>query len=76
MTAYVHDIANVIKEGQKAGTFVDIPPTTQALLILGMCNGATDWYGTAPSPRGIEEIADNAARIALAGAQGAVRKRR
>src|SRR3984893_15110318 len=36
MSTYVHDIADVIKEGQKAGTFVDIPPMAQALLILGM----------------------------------------
>jgi len=73
MSAYVHDIANVIKEGQKAGTFVDVPPMAQALLILGMCNGTTDWYGTARSPRSIDEIADYAARIALAGAQGTVK---
>jgi AcrR family transcriptional regulator len=76
MSAYVHDIANVIKEGQKAGTFVDVPPMAQALLILGMCNGTTDWYGTARSPRSIDEIADYAARIALAGAQGTVETRR
>jgi AcrR family transcriptional regulator len=76
MSAYVHDIANVINEGQKAGTFVDIPASTQALLILGMCNGTTEWYGSARSPRSIDEIADNAAQIALAGAQGNIRKRR
>ena len=76
MSAYVHDIANVIKEGQKAGTFVDIPASTQALLILGMCNGTTEWYGSARSPRSIDEIADYAARLALAGAQGAVKARR
>jgi AcrR family transcriptional regulator len=76
MSAYVHDIANVINEGQKSGTFVDIPASTQALLILGMCNGTTEWYGSARSPRSIDEIADNAAQIALAGAKGDIRKRR
>jgi len=76
MSAYVHDIANVIKEGQKAGTFIDMPPTAQTLLILGMCNGTTDWYGSARSPRGIDEIAEYAAQLALAGVQGTARKRR
>lgn len=38
ISAYVHRIANVIEAGQKDGTFVDVPPMTQALLILGMCN--------------------------------------
>src|SRR5882757_3146621 len=69
MSAYVHDIANVIKEGQKAGTFIDMPPTAQTLLILGMCNGTTDWYGSARSPRGVDEIAEYAAQLALAGVQ-------
>lgn len=30
MLAYVRSIANVVKEGQKHGAFVDIPPTTAA----------------------------------------------
>jgi AcrR family transcriptional regulator len=76
MAAYVHDIADVIKAGQKDGKFVDIPPTTQALLILGMCNGTTDWYRGARSRPSIDEIADYTARMALAGAQGPARKRR
>jgi TetR/AcrR family transcriptional regulator, cholesterol catabolism regulator len=75
MSTYVHDVAKVITEGQKAGTFADVPSTAQALLILGMCNGTTEWYGSARSLRNIDEIADYAARIALAGAQGTVRKR-
>src|SRR5882757_602657 len=70
MSTYVHDVAKVITEGQKAGTFADVPSTAQALLILGMCNGTTEWYGSARSLRNIDEIADYAARIALAGAQG------
>jgi AcrR family transcriptional regulator len=71
MVDYVHSIAKVIKAGQKDGSFIDIPPTTQALLILGMCNGTTDWYTRVGSPVRIDEIADFAARIAIAGVQGA-----
>ena len=33
---YVHRIATIIEAGQADGTFVDIPPMTQALLILAM----------------------------------------
>ncbi|PXX03271.1 TetR/AcrR family transcriptional regulator [Mycolicibacterium moriokaense] len=76
MSAYVRDIAHVIEAGQKDGTFVDVPARTQTLLILGMCNGTTEWYGTSQSPRSIDEIADYAAQLALAGAKGTVRKRR
>jgi AcrR family transcriptional regulator len=76
MAAYVHGIAKVIKAGQKDGSFIDIPPTTQALLILGMCNGTTDWYTGGRSPAGIDEIADFAARIALAGVRGAAGRNR
>ena len=73
---YVHSIAKVIKAGQKDGSFIDIPPTTQALLILGMCNGTTDWYTRVGSPVRIDEIADFAARIAIAGVQGAPSRHR
>ena len=76
MADYVHSIAKVIKAGQKDGSFIDIPPTTQALLILGMCNGTTDWYTRVGSPVRIDEIADFTARIALAGVQGAPRRNR
>ena len=76
MTAYVHSIAKVIKAGQKDGSFIDIPPTTQALLILGMCNGTTDWYTGGMSQVSIDEIADFAARIAIAGVQGAPSRNR
>ena len=76
MADYVHSIAKVIKAGQKDGSFIDIPPTTQALLILGMCNGTTDWYTRVGSPVRIDEIADFAARIAIAGVQGAPSRNR
>jgi AcrR family transcriptional regulator len=69
--AYVRSIANVIEAGQKDGTFVDVPPLAQALLILGMCNGTTEWYRGTRSRLSIDEIAEYAARIALAGAMGA-----
>jgi AcrR family transcriptional regulator len=76
MWAYVHAIADVIEAGQKDGTFVDVPAVTQALLIIGMCNGTIDWYRPSRSPLSIDEIADYAARMALAGATGAKRLKR
>ena len=76
MADYVQSIAKVIKVGQKDGSFIDIPPTTQALLILGMCNGTADWYTRVGSPARIDEIADFAARIAIAGVQGAPSRNR
>jgi AcrR family transcriptional regulator len=77
MSAYVREIAEVIEAGQKDGTFVDdVPATAQTLLILGMCNGTTDWYGSFPALRKIDEIADYAAQLALAGAMGVARTRR
>jgi AcrR family transcriptional regulator len=69
ISAYVHRIANVIEAGQKEGTFIDVPPMPQALLIVGMCNGTTEWYSTR-SRRKIDDIADYAARMALSGAMG------
>jgi hypothetical protein len=65
----------VIAAGQKDGTFVDVPPMTQTLLILGMCNGTTEWYSARSRPS-IDEIADDAARMALAGATGAIHPQR
>src|SRR5258705_249463 len=70
MSNYVHSIANVIKEGQKDGTFVDVPPTTQVLLILGMCNGTTEWYAGARPRLTVDQIAEYAARLALSGVMG------
>jgi hypothetical protein len=45
-------------------------------LILGMCNGTTDWYTGGMSHVSIDEIADFAARIALAGVRGAAKRSR
>jgi AcrR family transcriptional regulator len=70
MSDYVRSIAKVIKEGQKDGTFVDVPPTTQVLLILGMCNGTTEWYAGTRPRLSIEDIAEYAARLALSGVTG------
>lgn len=70
MAAYVRDIAKVIKAGQADGTFVKIPPKAQALLILGMCNGTTEWYDTERSSLGIDLIAECTAQLALAGVKG------
>jgi AcrR family transcriptional regulator len=76
MSTYVRRIANVIEAGQKDGTFIDGPPMIQALLIIGMGNGTTDWYSSTRSRRSIDEIADYAARIALSGLLGSDRPKR
>jgi AcrR family transcriptional regulator len=76
MSAYVRGIAKVIEAGQKDGTFVDVPPMQQALLIIGMCNGTTEWYGVTRTRRSIDEVADYAARMALNGAMGTDRRTR
>jgi AcrR family transcriptional regulator len=70
IAAYVRRIADIIEAGQKDGTFTDVPPLTQALLILGMCNGTTEWYNAARSRLSIDEVADYAARMALSGVTG------
>src|ERR1700730_6362416 len=75
MMAYVHAVAEVIAAGQKDSTFVDVPPMTQALLILGMCNGTSEWYSANPSRLSVDEIADYAARMALTGAMGGKRSK-
>jgi AcrR family transcriptional regulator len=75
ISAYTHAIADVIAAGQKDGTFVDVPAMTQTLLILGMCNGTTEWYSARSRPS-IDEIAEHAARMALAGATGTDRASR
>jgi TetR/AcrR family transcriptional regulator, cholesterol catabolism regulator len=71
MIAYTRRIADVIAAGQATGRFIDIPPMTQALLILGMCNETIEWYGHARTSRNIEQIAEYAARMALSGVLGA-----
>jgi AcrR family transcriptional regulator len=67
ISAYVRRIAKVIEAGQKDGTFVDVPPMPQALLIVGMCNGTTEWYSSTRSHLSIDELADYAARMTLSG---------
>jgi len=71
MLAYARRIANVIEAGQSDGTFVAFPSLTQALLILGMCSGTTEWYSAAQSRLSIDELADYAAQLALSGVMGA-----
>lgn len=67
MFDYIHRVADVIKAGQEAGLFVEVPPMTQALLIVGMCNSTTEWFDRNRSHRSIDEVADDAARIAISG---------
>lgn len=67
MLEYVQRVADVIAAGQRAGAFVTAHPMTQALLLVGMCNGTTQWYEGARSRSSIDEVADQAARIALSG---------
>jgi AcrR family transcriptional regulator len=71
---YVNRIAKIIEAGQAEGTFVDIPPMTQALLILAMCNGTTGWYST-QTELSVDETAEYVARMALSGAMGRSRPR-
>lgn len=70
MFGYVHRVADVIEAGQRAGVFATAHPMTQALLLVGMCNGTTQWYEGARSRGSIDEVADQAARIALSGLTG------
>jgi hypothetical protein len=70
MLAYVRRIANVIEAGQGDGTFVNVPAMAQALLILGIRNGTTEWYGGTRAHYRIDEVADFTARLALSGVMG------
>ncbi|MDX1872083.1 TetR/AcrR family transcriptional regulator [Mycolicibacterium sp. 120266] len=70
MSDYVHRIADVVKAGQRAGTFLPAPPMMQALLLVGMCNGTTQWYEGTRSRTSIDEVADQAARVAISGLTG------
>ncbi|GAS99186.1 putative uncharacterized protein [Mycolicibacterium canariasense] len=70
MLGYVQRVADVIEAGQRARIFVTVHPMTQALLLVGMCNGTTQWYDGVHSRSSIDEIADQAARIALSGLTG------
>ncbi|WP_319449814.1 MULTISPECIES: TetR/AcrR family transcriptional regulator [unclassified Mycobacterium] len=66
-SAYVRGIADVIKRGQKAGTFFRGSAMTQALLVVGMCNWTTDWYRADQAHLTIEEVAEYAAQMAISG---------
>lgn len=70
ISAYIHRIADVIEAGQRSGVFFDGPPTSLALLIIGMCNSTTEWRDGARSSASVDEIAENAARLAVAGLRG------
>jgi AcrR family transcriptional regulator len=67
ISAYIHRIADVISDGQRKGVFFDGPPTSLALLIIGMCNSTTEWRDGRRTKASIAEIADNAARLAVDG---------
>lgn len=66
--AYVRRVARVISDGQRDGVFVDVPPTAQALLIIGMCNWTIEWHSPA-SHLSIDQVADHAARSAVSGVE-------
>ena len=75
MTDYVHRIADVIEAGQRTGVFVTEHPMTLALLLVGMCNGTTQWFDSARSSGSVDEIADHATLVAISGvtSRGATR---
>jgi AcrR family transcriptional regulator len=70
ISSYIHRIAGVIEDGQRNGVFFEGPPTSLALLIIGMCNSTTEWRDGRRTKASADEIADNAARLAVAGLQG------
>jgi hypothetical protein len=49
---------------------------TQALLIVGMCNGTTERRSANRSRLSVDEIADYVAQMALTGATGTYRAKR
>lgn len=65
---YVRRVAEVIESGQREGSLVSIPPTTQALSIIGMCNWTIYWYDPSHGP-GVEEVAAYISRLAIGGAR-------
>lgn len=67
IAAYIHRVADVIEAGQHAGVFFAGPPTSLALLIIGMCNSTTEWRDAQRTNASVDEVAENAARIAVAG---------
>jgi AcrR family transcriptional regulator len=74
MSEYIHRIADVIAAGQRAGLFVPAHPMTQALLLVGMCNGTTQWFESPRANGSTDAIADQAAHIALSGLTGTTTK--
>lgn len=67
MWNYIRRTAHVIETGQDAGIFVPAAPIPKALLIIGMCNWTTEWYDGERGHPTIDEVADEAARLAVAG---------
>lgn len=64
---YVRRFAAVLADGREAGEFLDsAPTTTQALLIIGMCNWTVAWYSPA-THMSIDDVAGHAARTAVHG---------
>lgn len=70
ISSYIHRVADVIESGQRGGVFFDGPPTSLALLIIGMCNSTTEWRDGRRARASVDEIADSAARLAVAGLCG------
>jgi AcrR family transcriptional regulator len=70
MSAYVRRIARVIEAGQRSGVFAAADPATQALLVVGMCNGTTQWFDATRPHSSIAEVAEQAARIVISGVTG------
>ncbi|MCV7430855.1 TetR/AcrR family transcriptional regulator [Mycolicibacterium bacteremicum] len=67
ISAYIHRVAEVIADGQQAGVFFDGPPVSLALLIIGMCNSTITWRDGERANAGVEETAENAARVCISG---------
>ena len=65
-SAYVHRVAEVIADGQKDGSLVEVPPVAQALVIIGMCQWVVFWYSSA-AQLSIEEMANYIAQLAVNG---------
>jgi AcrR family transcriptional regulator len=67
IAAYIRRVADVIAAGQQRGHFFATPPTSLALLIIGMCNSTIGWRDGRRTKASVAEIADSAARLAVAG---------
>ncbi|MEV7010071.1 TetR/AcrR family transcriptional regulator [Streptosporangium sp. NPDC051022] len=62
---YVQRVASVIREGQGDDSFVGDQATSQALLIIGMCNWTLAWFDERRST--VEAVSALAARSAVGG---------